>query len=154
MSTKKVPIRCSLSSEIRWFPLFCYAKSVTGSNMHLNYKHFSMPYIQKNEMSDKSAFLHDRLTFSALVHLDGFYNLYSCFYNKPINKKTFFLNLSNSFFYLKIIKKNDIAVRQAYQFSHFLQRKSVEIKKLSPGVRFVQITNRTDHQNHPDMTSL
>ena len=42
-ASKKGCIRCSFSSEIRWCPLFCYAMSVTCSNMHLNYNHFSIP---------------------------------------------------------------------------------------------------------------
>ena len=37
--------------------LFCYATSVTCSNMHLNYKYFTILCIQKIEMSYVSHFL-------------------------------------------------------------------------------------------------
>ena len=49
-----VQIRCRFSSEIRWCPLLCYTTCVPCSNMYLNYKHFSILCIQKNEMSYKS----------------------------------------------------------------------------------------------------
>ena len=52
--------------------------------MHLNYKRSSTPRIQ-NEMSYESAIfvLHIKLK-SILVYLDGLYNIYSGFYDKPI----------------------------------------------------------------------
>ena len=53
---------------------------------------FSIPCTQK-EM-DKSAIVwHIKLTFSIPVHFDGFYNIYSWFYDKPkfVEKKIIFL---------------------------------------------------------------
>ena len=44
MSTKRVFIICSLSSEIRWYLLLCYVMSETCSNMHFNYKHHPMVF--------------------------------------------------------------------------------------------------------------
>ena len=88
---KKVSLRCSLDiQKIWWCPLLCYASSETFPNMHLNYKHFHISRIQKNELLYKSAiFLLIRLRFSKLVHLDRFYNIYSIFSKKKM-KKTFF----------------------------------------------------------------
>ena len=70
--------------EIRLYPLFCHAMSVTCSNMQLNYKYYTMvslTRIQKNKISFKSSIVwYIRLQFFKIVHLDVFYNIYSVFF--------------------------------------------------------------------------
>ena len=121
MSTKRyIPIRRSLSSVIRWYPLLCY-------NMlkYMNYKHFFIFRIQKNEMSYKSAIFYIKLKFSIPVHLDGLYNLYSVFFstNRRLKKKIRKLEICRKvFFFFKILKIRESSSVGLSIIRHFEQR--------------------------------
>ena len=71
------------------FILLCNVRNMFKFAFELYAFSMSHTSILKNEMSYKSAiFWHIKLKFSILVHLDGFYNIYSGFYDnqKKIEK--------------------------------------------------------------------